>query len=145
MGGNGMVRLGVVKESGHGERRVAAVPAVVPRLRELGLDVLVEHDAGTGAFLPDSGYTEAGATCTDAKTVNGADILWCVGPPPPDRLHAGQLVLGLLDPHGDPERLAGYSWRGVTALSLELLPRTLSRVQAMDALTFPAKSAGHKA
>src|SRR5436190_17374277 len=140
-----MVRLGVVKESEHGERRVAAVPGVVPRLRELGLEVLVEHDAGTGAFLPDSGYTEAGATCTDAKTVNGADILWCVGPPPPDRLHVGQLVLGLLDPHGDPERLFAYAGRGVTALSLERLPRTLSRAQAMDALTSQANIAGYKA
>ncbi len=53
--------VGVVKESAPGEHRVAVVPAVVPRLREHGPDVLVENDAGTGAFLPDSAYTEAGA------------------------------------------------------------------------------------
>ena len=60
-----MAGLGVVKESEPGERRVAAVPAVVPRLTALGLDVLVEHDAGVGAFHPDSAYAEAGATCVE--------------------------------------------------------------------------------
>jgi NAD(P) transhydrogenase subunit alpha len=141
-----MVRLGVVKESGSGERRVAAVPAVLPRLRDLGLDVLVEHDAGAGAFVPDSAYTEAGATSVDATTLDAqADIVWCVGPPPPERLRAGQLLLGMLDPHGDPDRIGAYARQGVTALSLELLPRTLSRAQSMDALSSQANVAGYKA
>ncbi len=130
-----MVSLGVMKESEPGERRVAAVPAVVPRLTALGLDVLVEHDAGIGAFHPDSAYAEAGATCVDAKTLADAQILWCVGPPPPDRLRSGQLLLGLLSPDANPDLVAACAERGVTALSLDRLPRTLSRAQSMDALT----------
>ena len=141
-----MAGLGVVKESEPGERRVAAVPAVVPRLTALGLDVLVEHDAGVGAFHPDSAYAEAGATCVDAHTLDArADIVWCVGPPPPERLRAGQMLLGLLSPDGNPELVAALAARGVTALSLDRLPRTLSRAQSMDALTSQANIAGYKA
>ena len=141
-----MAGLGVVKESEPGERRVAAVPAVVPRLTALGLDVLVEHDAGVGAFHPDSAYAEAGATCVDARTLDArVDIVWCVGPPPPERLRAGQVLLGLLSPDGNPELVAALAARGVTALSLDRLPRTLSRAQSMDALTSQANIAGYKA
>ncbi len=139
------MRIGVVKEAGPVERRVAVVPAVVARLRDLGAEVLVEHDAGIGAFLSDSAYVEAGAAVVDAATVDGADLLLCVAPPAPHRLHAGQVAIGLLDPLGDPGRIATYAERGVTAVALELLPRTLSRAQSMDALTSQANIAGYKA
>jgi proton-translocating NAD(P)+ transhydrogenase subunit alpha len=141
-----MVSLGVLKESEPGERRVAAVPAIVPRLTGLGLDVLVEHDAGVGAFQPDSAYAEAGATSVDARTLDAqATIVWCVGPPPVERLRSGQVLLGLLNAPTNPDLVAALAARGVTALSLELLPRTLSRAQAMDALTSQANIAGYKA
>jgi NAD(P) transhydrogenase subunit alpha len=141
--------IGVVKESAPGEHRVAVVPAVVPRLRERGAEVLVENDAGSGAFLPDSAYTEAGAAPVGAAELDTrADIVLCVQPPPPERverLRAGQLLIGLLNPAGTPELVAAYARRGVTAVSLDLLPRTLSRAQSMDALTSQASIAGYKA
>ena len=143
-----MIRIAVVKEAAPGERRVAAVPAVLPRLRDLGAEVLVEHDAGLGAFLADSVYTEAGATAVDAAGAEEADVLLCVGPPDPARvarLRPGQAVFGLLNPLGDAELMAAFAERGVTAVTLDLLPRTLSRAQSMDALTSQANIAGYKA
>jgi H+-translocating NAD(P) transhydrogenase subunit alpha len=137
------VRTGVVKETAPGERRVAVVPGAVSRLRQGGVEVLVETEAGAGAFLPDSGYTEAGATVTE--TVDDADILLCVQPPDPARLRAGQLLVGLLNPLGNPELVDACLTKGVTSVSLDLLPRTLSRAQSMDALTSQANIAGYKA
>ena len=143
------VSIGVVKETAPGERRVAGVPAVVPRLRQLGADVLVENDAGAGAFLPDSAYVEADATVRDrASVLAGADLLLCVQPPDPAHLAAlrpGQVLVGLLSPLGNPQLVATCVERGVTAVSLDLLPRTLSRAQSMDALTSQANIAGYKA
>jgi H+-translocating NAD(P) transhydrogenase subunit alpha len=143
------VRIGVVKESAPGERRVAVVPAVVPRLRDLGANVIVENDAGIGAFLPDSAYVEAGAGVAEGGPLDGlADVLLCVGPPGPQRLarlRAGQVLVGLLNPLGNPDLVATCAARGVTAVSLDLLPRTLSRAQSMDALTSQASIAGYKA
>ena len=65
------VAVGVVKEADPAERRVALVPEVVPKLTGLGLDVLVEHDAGTGAWLADSAYTEAGASAVSGVVSAG--------------------------------------------------------------------------
>jgi NAD(P) transhydrogenase subunit alpha len=141
--------IGVVKESAPGEHRVAVVPAVVPRLHERTAEVLVENDAGTGAFLPDSAYAEAGAVPVTAADLDArADVLLCVQPPPLPRvegLRAGQLLVGLLNPVGHPELVAACARRGVSAVSLDLLPRTLSRAQSMDALTSQASIAGYKA
>ncbi len=59
--------VGVVKEADPAEQRVAVVPEVVPKLRDLGLEVLVENDAGAGAWFSDSAYTEAGASVRPAS------------------------------------------------------------------------------
>jgi NAD(P) transhydrogenase subunit alpha len=140
------VAVGVVKESAAGERRVAVVPEVVPKLSAIGLDILVETDAGAAAWFADSAYSQAGAAIVPA--VDGrAGIVVCVGPPPPERiagLAAGTLLIGLLNPVGNPELVAACAAAGVTAVSLELLPRTLSRAQSMDALSSQANIAGYK-
>ena len=141
--------IGVVRERAPGEHRVALVPEVVARLCPSGLDVLVEASAGAGAWLPDSSYAEAGATVVSAAELDGqADVLLCVQPPDPKRvagLRAGQVLVGLLNPLANPDLLDACVRRGVTAVSLDLLPRTLSRAQAMDALTSQANIAGYKA
>jgi len=139
--------VGVVKESDPAERRVAVVPEVVPKLRDLGLDVLVESDAGAGAWFSDSAYTQVGAAVRGADEVAGADLLVCVNPPAPEWIaarRAGQILVGLLNPFGRPEVVRACAAAGVSALSLELLPRTLSRAQSMDALTSQANIAGYK-
>jgi H+-translocating NAD(P) transhydrogenase subunit alpha len=142
------VAVGVVKEADPAERRVAVVPEVVPKLVGLGLEVLVEHDAGAGAWLYDSAFTEAGASVVSAASLDDrAGIVACVAAPPASRianLRRGTVLIGLLNPTGNPEVIDACTAAGVTAVSLELLPRTLSRAQSMDALTSQANIAGYK-
>ena len=138
--------VGVVRETTPGERRVALVPDVAARLRGAGMKVLIEADAGAGAKFSDDAYTGAGATVTTADEVyERADVLACVSPPDDAALHAGQVLLGLLQPLARPDLIGDLARTGVTAISLDLLPRTLSRAQPMDALTSQASVAGYKA
>jgi len=138
--------MGVVRETTPGERRVALVPDVVARLRGAGMEVLIEIGAGAGAKFPDSAYAGAGATVTTAGEVyERADVLACVSPPDDAALHPGQVLLGLLQPLARPDLIGDLARAGVTAISLDLLPRTLSRAQSMDALASQASVAGYKA
>jgi NAD(P) transhydrogenase subunit alpha len=141
--------VGVLKESAPGERRVAVVPDAVRRLAGIGLDVVVETGAGDGAWLPDSAYLQAGAEVARASTVDDqAAVLVCVQPPEAARIAAmreGQLLVGLLNPFGDPGLVGACARAGVTAVSLDLIPRTRSSAQPMDALTSQAGIAGYKA
>jgi len=140
------VQVGVVKETAPGERRVALTPDAVPRLRDAGVEVLIESGAGTSAWFPDEDYAQAGATVVDAETLyGGADIVLGVGQPSPDRLRDGQAVIGLLAPLLNPALMAELAGRGITAISLDGLPRTLSRAQGMDALSSQSNIAGYKA
>jgi NAD(P) transhydrogenase subunit alpha len=143
------MKVAVVKESAPGERRVALVPETVPRLRSAGVDVLVETGAGTAAWFPDNAYAEAGATIvTAAELVRDADVILMVTRPGPElvgQLRSGQTVFGMLAPLTDPGLARDLAARNVTAVSLDGLPRTLSRAQQMDALSSQANVAGYKA
>jgi NAD(P) transhydrogenase subunit alpha len=140
--------IGVVRETTPGERRVALVPDVAARLRGAGMEVLIEAGAGAGAKFPDGAYAGAGAgatVTTAAEVYARADVLACVSPPDGAALRPGQVMLGLLQPLARPELIRDLANAGVTAISLDLLPRTLSRAQPMDALTSQASVAGYKA
>ncbi|WP_322769041.1 Re/Si-specific NAD(P)(+) transhydrogenase subunit alpha [Frankia sp. Cr1] len=141
--------VGVVKESAPGERRVALVPEVVGRVFGAGFDVLVEAGAGSAAWFPDGAYAEAGAAIVTRDDLFArADVVLTVGQPDADTpasLHAGQTLVGLLQPLRNPAAMGALAAAGVTAVSLDGLPRTLSRAQAMDALTSQANVAGYKA
>jgi NAD(P) transhydrogenase subunit alpha len=143
------MKVAVVKEDAPGERRVALVPETVPKLRAAGADVLVENDAGEAAWFPDSAYAEAGAVIVSGTELyDDADVILTVTRPSPrtvSRLRAGQAVFGLLAPLIHPEQAQALADQGVTAVSLDGLPRTLSRAQPMDALSSQANVAGYKA
>ena len=140
------MKVAVVKESAPGERRVALVPEGVPRLTGAGLEVLVEQGAGEGAWFGDSAYSEAGASVVSAADAyRDADVILGVTRPEPERLRSGQAVVGLLAPLTNPSYASSLAAAGVTAVSLDGLPRTLSRAQGMDALTSQANIAGYKA
>ena len=127
---------------------MALVPAVVPRMKALGIEVIVEHGAGGAAGFPDADYASAGARLAGsaAAVLAEAQMLASVGAAAgqPHALRSGQAIVGLLDPLGDAERIARLAARGVTAFALELLPR-ISRAQPMDALTSMATIAGYRA
>ena len=143
------MKVAVVKENTPGERRVALVPETVPKLTAVGAEVLVENGAGEAAWFPDSMYTDAGAVIvTGAELYAKADVILTVTRPDPKaiaRMRAGQTVVGMLSTLIDPELARDLAEQGVTAVSLDGLPRTLSRAQTMDALSSQANVAGYKA
>jgi NAD(P) transhydrogenase subunit alpha len=139
----------VVKENAPGECRVALVPDGVAKMQAAGIDVLVERGAGEGAWLADSAYADAGATIVSAgELLESADVILTVTKPAAEiaaRLRAGQAVIGMLAPLTDPRLTGALAARGVTVISLDGIPRTLSRTQPMDALSSQANVAGYKA
>ena len=143
------MKAAVVKETPPGECRVALVPDAIAKLRPAGIDVLVESGAGDGAWLPDAVYAEAGASIVSAAEIyRTADVILTVTRPSAaavSELRPGQAVIGMLAPLTDPEFAAALAARGVTAISLDGLPRTLSRAQPMDALSSQSNVAGYKA
>ncbi len=143
------MKVAAVKENAPGERRVALVPDSVRRLSQAGLDVMVEAGAGQAAWFPDSAYAEAGAVIADhADLFAQADILLFVGEPGARdvaKLRAGQTVIGMLQPLAQPELADALAAAGVTAISLDGIPRTVPAAQTMDALTSQSNVAGYKA
>ncbi|MGB9434999.1 MAG: Re/Si-specific NAD(P)(+) transhydrogenase subunit alpha [Candidatus Acidiferrum sp.] len=147
--------VGVPKEIYPKERRVALVPAVIPNLKKTGLEIVVEAGAGMAAGYPDAEYAEKGARLigSRAELFQTADIIvqfLCHGAN--DRtgsadlplMRKGQVVLGFLRPLGTVKTLEELAERGVTAFSVELMPRT-TRAQSMDALSSMATICGYKA
>ncbi len=143
------MKIGVARETAPGERRVALVPDALAKLTAAGLEVLVEQGAGVGALIPDSAYTDAGATVVSQDDLyRDADVIVRVQKPSESetkQLRKGQAVIGLLQPLLDPKLMATLSERGVSAISLDAIPRTLSRAQTMDALSSQANVGGYKA
>lgn len=144
--------VAALAERAPGEHRVALVPDVVERLVAQRFEVLVEAGAGDGAVYSDDSYTTAGAKiCPLDDVLARADVILAVRRPVPEvlaRLRAGQVLIGLLDARETgPGRadLDAAAARGVNLLSLDLLPRTLSRAQTMDALSSQASVAGYRA
>lgn len=143
------MKVGVAKETAPGERRVALVPETLGKLNAAGLEVLVETGAGAGAAIPDAAYTEAGATVVSAVELYGqSDVILRVQKPSASEIsvmRSGQAVVGFLAPLIDPATAQALATQGVTAISLDAIPRTLSRAQTMDALSSQANVGGYKA
>ena len=147
--------VGVPKESFPGERRVALVPAILANLTKAGFEVLIEAGAGEGAGYPDADYIQKGAKVAPsrAEVFQSADIVVQVlAPGSNDKtgaadlqlLRQGQVLIGFLRPLGSLEVLQSIAERGVTAFSVELVPR-ITRAQNMDVLSSMATICGYKA
>ncbi len=147
--------VGVPKESYPDERRVALVPAVIPVLAKAGLEIAVQSRAGEEAGYPDSAYAEKGAKIVPdrAGVFAAADIIVQVlcygsndvtGKDDLSLFRRGQLVIGFLRPFGSAEVVQQIASAGVTAFSVEMMPRT-TRAQSMDALSSMATICGYKA
>ena len=139
--------IGVPKETAAGERRVSLVPEVVARLTKQGMTVVVEAGAGAAAYASDEAYEKSGARIADRAAVYGADVVTKVQPPDASEvalLKPGAVLVGFLNPLDQPEVSERLAERGVTALSMELVPR-ITRAQKMDALSALSSIAGYKA
>jgi NAD(P) transhydrogenase subunit alpha len=143
------MRVGVAKEMAANERRVALVPKGVRRLEEAGLTVLVEKGAGVAASFPDRAYADAGAKMvTTAALYSSSDVILRINKPSAEEfqlLRQGQVLIGMFSPLLDPQGITALARRGLTTVSLDAIPRTLTRSQDMDALTSQANVAGYKA
>jgi NAD(P) transhydrogenase subunit alpha len=147
--------VGVPRETFPGERRVAMVPAVIPSLTKAGLEVVVEAGAGREAGYLDADYAAKGAKIlpTRAEVFAAADIIIQVlcygsndktGKADVPLYRPQQALIGFLRPLGSLETLQEIASKGVTAFSIELMPRT-TRAQSMDALSSMATISGYKA
>ena len=140
------MRIGVVAETAKSETRVAATPETVRKLIGLGYTVAVQTGAGVRAGFEDSAYAEAGAEIAKGPVWDSAIVL-AINAPEPDeieQLQAGTTLVAMLAPRFEPERVAALTARGVTALSMDAVPR-ISRAQSLDVLSSMANIAGYRA
>jgi NAD(P) transhydrogenase subunit alpha len=139
------MRVGIPKETGPGETRVAVIPAGVATLVKAGLQVAVESGAGLAAGFPDAVYAAQGASVVSgAEALEGSHIILQVrAVPPRTGLRPAQMVIGFADPLGSPQAIRDVAATGASLLSMELMPR-ITRAQSMDALSSMATIAGYK-
>jgi NAD(P) transhydrogenase subunit alpha len=138
--------VGVPQETVAGERRVALVPDLIPKLTKAGLEVVVQVSAGTAAGFPDADYQRQGARI-EPDVLGRADVLLKVQPPTPaeaGRLKDGATLIGFLQPYTNAAGIRALAARRVTAFGMELMPR-ITRAQPMDALSAMSTVAGYKA
>jgi NAD(P) transhydrogenase subunit alpha len=149
------MRVAIPKERRPNEKRVAASPETVRKMKGLGLDVVVETGAGVASAVPDAAYEAAGATIApDAAVALGdADIVLKVqrpltaaegGPDEAGLMKTGAVLIALLAPYQNKEQVEAYATAGIDAFSMELLPR-ITRAQSMDVLSSQANLAGYRA
>ncbi len=131
-----------------GENRVALTPDVVAKLVKSNFDVVIEKGAGEKAFYSDDVYKSAGAKLSTRTDALKADIVTVVNEPSTatlNKLTKGQTIIGMLNPLGDKKAVESLAKAGVTSLAFELLPRTVSRAQNLDANSSQKSIAGYKA
>lgn len=141
------MRVAVPLEIRDGEKRVALVPDIINKLTRLGLDVIIESGAGIHAQATDAEYVSAGASIAKGEVLSDADVVLSVQPLTPaqmSKLKKGAITISFLSPVTAVDSIEAAANAGVTAFSLELVPR-ISRAQSMDALTSQALCSGYRA
>ena len=141
------MRIAVPKEIKSGEKRVALVPDIISKLTKAGLEVVIESGAGVNAQAADQDFKAAGAEVKSGDVLTGADVVLSVQPLTPAQMKSlkkGAITISFLSPTGSVDSIDAAVAAGVTAFSLEMVPR-ISRAQSMDALTSQALCAGYRA
>ncbi len=143
------MRIAVPRETHPGENRVPVTPEVARKLVRLGAEVAVEAGMGLGSGFPDGQYSEAGAEVAAERPalLGGADMVLRLRKPPLEEvglLKRGGIHISFLDPFAERELIRALQAQGVTAISMEMIPRT-TRSQKMDALSSQANLAGYVA
>ena len=141
------MRIAVPREIKSGEKRVALVPDIISKLTKAGLEVVIESGAGVAAQYSDKQFIDAGAQVKSTEVLADADVVLSVQPLNPAQmktLKKGAITISFLSPTGSADSIEAAISAGVTAISLEMVPR-ISRAQSMDALTSQALCAGYKA
>jgi NAD(P) transhydrogenase subunit alpha len=141
------MRVGIVRESRAGERRVAATPETAATLTALGLEVIIEAGAGVESGFADEAYEAAGASIVPTLQLEALDVcchVRALSPADAGKLRGQAVTIGLASPASELATVSALAAGGVTSFALELLPR-ISRAQSMDALSSQALVAGYRA
>lgn len=143
------MQIGVLKETHPGENRVALIPDTVKKLVKLGADITVESALGQGSGFADEEYAEAGAAISSDRNgmLGQSDIILRIRKPEADevgRIKQGCIHISYLDPFNEGELVDALAQRGISAISMEMIPRT-TLSQKMDALSSQANLAGYVA
>ena len=139
------MRIGVPKETANNETRVAIVPVSIPKLKKLGFDVIIQEGAGRLSGYSDSEYTEKGAQIGKLDEVMSNELIASINIPDYKIMKKGQMLACIADPFRNLEQTKEIIDAGITLLSLEVIPRRLSKGQSMDVNSSQDNLSGYKA
>ncbi|WP_020395523.1 NAD(P) transhydrogenase subunit alpha [Thiolinea disciformis] len=141
------LKVAAPRERANGERRMAIDPSIIPKLKQRGLEVLVEQGIGSAAHVEDSAFKEALVLDSAPTLYQQADIVLKVQAPSVEevaQLKSGSVLIGALNPYINLETIKQLRDKHITSYAMELIPR-ISRAQSMDILSSQAAVAGYKA
>jgi len=138
------MRLGVLKEI-EGENRVSIVPGSIKKLNKMGFEVVVESGAGAISHNSDSDYEVAGSIVGSRETAMSCDVVVSISMPDTSNIKKGQIIACVSDPFRNPDNVKKCAEAGITLISMDMIPRRLSRAQAMDVNSSQDNLAGYKA
>ena len=138
------MRLGVLKEP-VGENRVSVVPNSYKKLNKLGFELTVESGAGEISHYSDNEYESAGFTVSDKTSVLESEIVVSISMPDLSNAKEGQIFVCVSDPFRNPSTVKQAIEKKITLISMDMIPRRLSRAQAMDVNSSQDNLAGYKA
>ena len=139
------MRIGIPKEKNEKETRVAIVPVSIPKLVKLGFEVIIEKGAGDKSGYSDAEYEEKGAKTESLDEVMKCELIASIDVPNFDNMKKGQMLACVADPFRNLEQTKQIINSGITLLSLEVIPRRLSKGQSMDVNSSQDNLSGYKA
>lgn len=139
-----VLRVGVLKEV-EGENRVSIVPGSLKKLNKLGFQVVVESAAGIASHNSDEDYEAAGSTVSSREDAMSCDVIVSISMPDISNIKPGQILVCVADPFRNPKSVKKCAESGITLISMDMIPRRLSRAQAMDVNSSQDNLAGYKA
>jgi NAD(P) transhydrogenase subunit alpha len=144
------MKILTLKETSNGEKRVALTPDLVSKYNKIGYEVLIETKAGEACGISDLEFEKAGAKIVGLEAIADADVILKVAAPQNDELQnlnkakKDTLLVGMLNPYFEKEKVKSYSDAGLSAVAVELFPR-ITRAQSMDVLSSQSNLAGYRA
>ena len=139
------MRIGIPKEQNNNETRVALVPVSIPKLAKLGFDVVLEKGAGENSGYLDSEYENKGAKISNLKDVMDSELIASIDIPDIKLMKKGQMLACVADPFRNLKEIKEVIDAGITLLSLEVIPRRLSKGQSMDVNSSQDNLSGYRA
>ena len=139
------MRIGIPKEKNENETRVSLVPLSIPKLAKLGFDIVIEKGAGENSGYSDSEYEEKGAKISDLEDVMKSELVVSIDIPVFKMMKKGQMLACISDPFRNLKETKEIIDAGITLLSLEVIPRRLSKGQSMDVNSSQDNLSGYKA